>query len=247
MRRLTFLLIAAFLFAAGNCEALSLAESVKHETSKCLAKSALKQYAPYLREGLKESMKRNWKFISDSYNDKAEWSDALSRSAVDAAGYTVTPILVDGLLASSKSKFAVILKEADIGIFCWDAGKEFFSYARGEITQKEFADSLRKSAISHAETIPVKIMGYVISASGFTFIAPAVIIAGEFAIERLHAWYEFELWRNTVCTDDIRAVLGDELVRVFHLANPERRPTLSDPARHDTIASPKLRRSIANP
>ena len=246
MRRFVWLMIFALLFTAEAEGAVNLAERLQRETNKCLAKSELKQYVPYLKDSLRETLRGNWKFIKDAYDEKAEWSEALSRTAVDAVGYTVTPLLVDGVLATSDSKFAVILKEAELGIFCWEAGKEYFSYLKGDTTHEEFSEAMWKIAEHHVEGASVKILGYMISSAGATIISPAVIIAGNFAIQRIHDWYEFEQWKNTVYIDDIRAVLGDDLIRDFTIANPETHASFADTPRKPNIAEPEEHYNIIN-
>ena len=246
MRRFVWLMIFALLFSADAEGAVNLAKKLQRETNKCLAMSELKQYVPYLKDGLKETLRGNWKFIKDAYDEKAEWSEALSQTAVDAVGYTVTPILIDGVLATSDSKFAVILKEADLGIFCWEAGKEYFSYLKGNTTQEEFSENMWKIAEHHVEEASVKILGYMISSAGMTIFSPAVIIAGNFAIQRVHEWYEFEQWKKTVYIDDIRAVLGDELIRDFTIANPETHASFFDIPNRPNIAEPEEHHSFIN-
>lgn len=218
--------------------AVKLDKDLQRETRNLLLRSDLKGYAPYVKGGFIEALSGNWKFITNAYDDKAEWSDALTHTGADIAGYTLAPVIVDGLLASSESQFAILLKEAEVGVFCWSAGKEFFSYITGGITHSEFTGRLKSLSSDHVNNIPVKVIGFLVSRAGYSFISPVVIIAGSFAIQRVEEWYEFRRWKNTVYIDDIRAVLGDDLINAFTLANPERHPSLANPERRKSIAQP---------
>ncbi|MBQ7168583.1 MAG: hypothetical protein IJR63_01605 [Synergistaceae bacterium] len=236
------------LLAAFHAEgAVKLDKDLRRETRNLLLQSDLKSYAPYVGGGFIEALPGNWKFITDAYYDKAEWSDALTHTGADIAGYTIAPVIVDGLLASSESQFAILLKEAEAGVFCWSAGKEFFSYSTGGITHSEFTGRLKSLSSDYVKNIPVKILGFLASRAGCSFISPVVIIAGAFAVQRVEEWHEFQRWKNTVYVDDIRAILGDDLMRDFTLANPETRFNMADPEKRPSLANSERRKSIAQP
>lgn len=247
MRSLLCAIMLAVTTAFQAEGALRLEKDLKRETREALLKSELKSYAPYAGGGFIEALSGNWKFISNAYDDKAEWSDALTHTGADIAGYTLTPMIFDGLLASSESQFAILLKEAEAGVFCWSAGKEFFSYSTGSITHSEFTGRLKSLSSDYVKNIPVRILGFLVSKAGYSFISPVVIIAGSFAIQRVHEWHEFKRWQNTVYVDDIRAILGDNLINAFTLANPETHSSLANPETHSSLANPERRKSIANP
>ena len=238
MRRSLCVFLSLILIALEAEGAVNLEKDLRRETDRFLSQSDLKHYAPYVGDGFKEAVMGNWEFITDAYNDKAEWSQALSRTGTDIAGYTVTPVLVDGILATSKSQFAVILKEAEVGIFCWDLGREFFSYGKGDIKYDDLQNRLSRATTRELPMMSVKVLAYFIKTSGYSFLSPVVVIAGSFAIQRVHEWYEFQRWKNTVYVDDIRAVLGDELIRDFTIASPETRFNMAEPESRPSLANP---------
>ena len=239
--------LAVILAAFGAEGAVKPENNLPRETKRLLSKSELRSYAPYVGDGLKEAMKDNWRFILDAYGGKAEWPDALIQTGTDIAGYTVTPVLVDGVIAASKSQFSVILREAEIGIFCWSMGKEFFSYSKGDINYDTMRNRIAESAAKELPVMPVNVLAYLITKAGYSFLSPVVVIAGTFAIERVSDWYEFQRWKNTVYVEDIKAVLGEDLINVFNLASPEYRYNLADPETHSSLTNQEQRKSIANP
>ena len=248
MRRIICALLAVILIAPETEGAVEIEDELLRETNRELSRSALNQYVPYIGDSLKESMKDNWEFISDAYRGNAEWSDVIIRAGTDIAGYTVTPVLVDGVIAFSESEMAVILKEAEIGIFCWSMGREFFAYSRGEIKYDELKERLSDTFVKEVSIMPVKVLAYLVSsAAGYSFLSPVIMIAGSFAIKRAQEWHEFQRWKNTVCLDDVRKILGDDLINALTLATPEQRYNISDPERRSNLANPERRKSIANP
>ena len=88
------------------------------------------------------------------------------------------------------------------------------------------------------------ILAYMVSASGQTFFVPCVIIAGSFAIERVHQWYEDKRWLNTVYLDDERAILGEDLINLFNISNPEHRQNLVNPKKYNSVTNPKQRKNL---
>ena len=220
---------------------------------RAMAKSALKTFAPYALFGGITALAENWTFIKDAYDNKADWSRVLSRTGIDFAGYTVTPMVIDGVLAAAGKKVALAasLKGAGmgytLGYFCWNAGKEYFSYSVGDISREEFARRMKAHAARGVEILPVNVLAYLVSGTGYTILVPAVIIAGGFAIQRVHAWYEAKRWRDCVYLDDVRAVLGEDMINAFTLAAPETRASLADPETRTSLANPERRSSLANP
>ncbi len=248
MRRIICVLLAVILFVPETEGAAKLDKELLRETNRALLQSELKRYVPYIGDALKESFMDNWEFVSDAYRGSAELSDVLLRAGTDAAGYTVTPLLVDGIIAFTNSELAVVLREAEIGIFCWSMGREFFSYSKGEIKYDELRERLSETAVKEAPIMPVKVLAYFVSnAAGYSFLSPVIMIAGSFAIQRVREWHEFQRWKNTVCLDDVRKILGDDLINALTLANPEHRNNIADPETRPALTNPKRRKSLINP
>ena len=232
-------------------------KSVKNAVNKSLNKSALKNIAPYALFGAFKAISENWEFITDAYNNNSEWSKALTRTGIDFAGYTVTPMLIDGVFAAAGEKIALMtsLKSAGmgytLGYFIWNAGKEFFSYQTGDISadisQEGFYNRIKENITHEIELLPVNVLAYVISGTGYTIFVPVVIIAGSFAIQRIHSWHENKIWRNTVYIEDVRAILGDDLINAFTLINSEEGYNIANPERRSNIAEPERRRNFLQP
>ena len=248
MRRILCVFLAVILIVPEAGGAVELDKELLRETNRALSQSELRRYVPYIGDALKESFKDNWEFVSDAYKGNAEWSDVLLRAGTDIAGYTVTPVLVDGVIAFTNSELAVVLKEADVGIFCWSMGRELFAYSKGEIKYNELKERLSETAVKEVSLMPVKVLAYFVSsAAGYSFLSPVIVIAGSFAIQRVREWHEFQRWKNTVCLDDVRKILGDDLINALTLANPEHRHNIADLEKRPSLAKPERRKSIANP
>ena len=231
-----------------NFEARNISE-VKAETQKSLMQSSLKNTAPYIKAGLLQSLAENWEIIRNAYDNKAEWSEALSRVGTDFAGYTAMPILTDGVIASAEDKIALVSSLKNFGLgntlgcFCWNMGREFCSYQMGSISGNEFMSR----AVRAAEMIPVKVLAYIVSGTEYTLFVPVVIIGANFAFQRAHAWYEAKLWQNCIYIDDLKALLGEDLMNAFTMAEAERHYNLSEPERRSNIAEPERRYNTARP
>ena len=89
----------------------------------------MKQVAPYALGGALMAISENWEILNAAYQGEEEWEKALKRTGRDFAGYTVTPMVVDGVLAQMGDKVAIIapLKDAGvgytIGYWVWGSGK----------------------------------------------------------------------------------------------------------------------------
>ena len=83
--------------------------------------------------------------------------------------------------------------------------------------------------------------------AGAPLFVPIVIIGGSFAIQRTQAWYEEKRLRNVICLDDVRSILGDDMVEEFTLLSPEYRPNLAEPERRPNLAEPERRSNLAEP
>ena len=218
--------------------------NVRASTRKHLESSKLMDIAPYAMFGAKTALSENWQLIKDAYDNKAEWSQALSRTGLDFAGYTVTPVMIDGILASSGKRMTLMtsMKNAGtgytLGFFCWNAGREFCSWQSGNISRDEFMSRIRHNAAREIEMIPVNVMAYLVAGTGHTFFVPAVIIGGKFAVQRVHEWYESKRWKKCIYTDDLRDILGDDLMNAFTIAEPEMRYNIAEPERRFNIAEP---------
>ena len=194
--------------------------------------------------------------LKDAWDGRAAWSKALTRTGLDFAGYTATPYLVDGVLTrlGGKSIIAASLKNAGLGytlgFFIWNAGKEYLAYQLGDISDEYYKNRMKQrgaQAVREAAMIPVNMLVYKLIGSSGTFVVPAVIIGGSFAIQRIQQWYEDKQWRETITVEDAKAILGEDLMNEFTLLTPETRLNLADPERWATLAAPEERSSLIKP
>ena len=218
----------------------------------------LKRTAPYMLGGAMMALSENWNDLSLAYRGEASWERALKRTAVDFAGYTVTPMLIDGILCRAGKRFAAVmpLKNAGmgytIGYFCWGMGKEFYAYQNGDISYEVFAERARQrgqNAVGSALMVPVNmlVLKIVVAAGTSPLFVPVVIVGGGMAIQRAQEWYERKKWEDTVYLEDLVAFLGEDLIREFTLLDPVRYPSLADPERRDNLAEPEGRPSLLDP
>lgn len=207
----------------------------------------MKKAAPYAAFGAFKSLSENWELLSDAYNNRESFSKALTRTGADFAGYTVTPMLIDGVLTltGKKAALAVSLKNAGmgytLGVSLWEAGREYFAYSLGEIPSEEFYNRAgRIAARTVEEIVSVNVIGYLVSCTGYTMLVPVVIFAGQNIIQRTHSWYEDKQkerqWLNTVYLDDITKILGEDLINTFTIINSETRPSLANPFTRPSLA-----------
>ena len=218
---------------------------------------SLRKIAPYALAGGLMALSENWETLTDAWDGKSTWAKALTRTGVDFAGYTVIPYVVDGVLTqvAGKSVIAASLKNAGmgytIGFFIWNAGKEYLAYQMGDISQEEFVTRMKQRGAQvgrEASMVPVNMLLYkLISPTAGTFVVPLVIIGGSFAIQRVQNWYEDKVWMETIYLDDVKAMLGEDLINEFTLITPETRSSLADPERRANLAEPEERHSLANP
>lgn len=189
---------------------------------------------------------------------EASWERALKRTAVDFVGYTVTPMLVDGVLCRVGKRFAAVmpLKNAGmgytVGYFCWGMGKEFYAYQNGDISYEVFAERARqrgRNAVGAALMVPVNmlVLKIVVAAGASPLFVPVVIIGGGVAIQRAQEWYEQKKWEDTIYLEDLVAFLGEDLIREFTLLDPARYPSLAAPERRDNLVEPEGRHSLIEP
>ena len=218
--------------------------------------NALKKLAPYALAGGLMALSENWEMLKDAWDGRAAWSKALTRTGLDFAGYTATPYLVDGVLTrlGGKSIIAASLKNAGLGytlgFFIWNAGKEYLAYQLGDISDEYYKNRMKQrgaQAVREAAMIPVNMLVYKLIGSSGTFVVPAVIIGGSFAIQRIQQWYEDKQWRETITVEDAKAILGEDLMNEFTLLTPETRLNLADPERWATLAAPEERSSLIKP
>lgn len=218
----------------------------------------LKRTAPYMLGGAMMALSENWNDLSLAYRGESSWERVLKRTAVDFAGYTVTPMLVDGVLCRVGKRFAAVmpLKNAGmgytIGYFCWGMGKEFYAYQNGDISYEVFAERARqrgKNAVGAALMVPVNmlVLKIVVAAGATPLFVPVVIVGGGIAIQRAQEWYEQKKWEDTIYLEDLVAFLGEELIREFTLLDPARYPSLAAPERRDNLAEPEGRHSLIEP
>ena len=219
--------------------------------------NALKKIAPYALAGGVKAVSENWEILKDAWNGKATWAKALTRTGVDFAGYTVTPYIVDGILTQigSKTVIAASLKGAGmgytLGFFIWSAGKEYLAYQLGDISHDEFVKHMKQrgaQAGREAVMVPINILVCkLISPAAGTYIVPLVIVGGSFAIQRVQAWYEDKRWRETVSLEEVRDILGEDLLNEFTLMTPETRSNLVKPEGQPNLAEPENNFNLAAP
>ncbi|MBQ6773182.1 MAG: hypothetical protein IJP48_03875 [Synergistaceae bacterium] len=144
--------------------------------------SSMKKAAPYAAFGAFKSLSENWELLSDAYNNRESFSKALTRTGADFAGYTVTPMLIDGVLTltGKKAALAVSLKNAGmgytLGVSLWEAGREYFAYSLGEIPSEEFYHGAgRIAARTVEEIVSVNVIGYLLSCTGYTMLVPVCL------------------------------------------------------------------------
>ena len=218
----------------------------------------LKRTAPYMLSGAMMALSENWNDLSLAYRGESSWERALKQTAVDFAGYTVTPMLVDGILCRVGQRFAAVmpLKNAGmgytIGYFCWGMGKEFYAYQNGDISYEVFAERARRhgqNAVGHALMVPVNmlVLKIVVAAGASPIFVPVVIVGGGMAIQRAQEWYEQKKWENTIYLEDLVAFLGEDLIRELTLLDPERYPSLAAPERRANLAEPEGRHNLLEP
>ena len=218
----------------------------------------LKRTAPYMLGGAMMALSENWNDLSLAYRGEASWERALKRTAVDFAGYTVTPMLIDGIFCRVGKRFAAVmpLKNAGmgytIGYFCWGMGKEFYAYQNGDISYETFAKRAQqrgKNAVGQTLMVPVNmlVLKIVVAAGASPIFVPVVIVGGGMAIQRAQEWYERKKWENTIYLDDLVAFLGEDLIRELTLLDPARYPSLADPERRANLAEPEERSSLLEP
>jgi hypothetical protein len=219
-------------------------------------KSIISKAAPYMLGGAIMAISGNWDVLNAAYQGEEEWEKALKRTATDFAGYTVTPMMIDGVLAKAGNNVAVMvpLKNAGlgytIGYFAWGSGKEYFTFQTGDITYEEMLERLEnrgKGAVAQGAMIPANMLVLKIFGGGAAWVVPVVIISGGYVWQRGTKWYQNKIWEQTVYMDDVLAILGPDLVEDFTLLTPERRDSLAEPERRFSFAEPERRDSLAEP
>ena len=221
------------------------------------SRNSLKKIAPYALAGGLMALSENWETITDAFDNKTTWARALTRTGVDFAGYTAMPYFVDGVLTQVGGKYiiAASLKNAGmgytIGFFIWNAGKEYLSYQIGDISKEDFMNRIKQRGVQagrEAMIIPINILlCKLISPTAGTFVVPLVIIGGSFAIQRVQTWYEDKQWRETIYLDDVKIMLGEDLINEFTLITPETRSNFAEPELRSNFAEPETRHNLANP
>jgi hypothetical protein len=218
----------------------------------------IKLAAPYAVGGALMSVGENWDVLDAAYNGEEEWEKALKRTGLDFAGYTVTPIIVDSVLAKVGEKVALVtsLKNAGMGYtisyFIWGAGKEYISYQTGDIAYDELIERIHQrgiGAVKQTMMVPVNALVLKIVGGGLTgtVIVPIVIIGGGYTLQRVGDWYQNKMWEQTIYVDDVVAILGPDLVEAFTLASPERRVSLTEPERRNSLTDPDEFYNLATP
>ena len=238
-------------------EIINQAEQQRNYSLRQKIFSNMKKAAPYTFFGAGKALSENWEVIMNAYDNKESWSKALSLTGTDFAGYTVTPMLIDGAFAYAGGKTALFMSMKNaglgytLGVLAWEAGRESLAYMLGEIPQDEYYSKLRLSTGRAIETIPANIIAYIVSAGSSTLVVPLIIIAGSYVIPRAQVWYDKKLkekqWLNTVYPDDVKAILGDELINTFTIIQPERHSSLAEPERRSSLAEPERHSSLARP
>ena len=221
-------------------------------------RSALRKIDPYALGGAMMSLSENWGLLEDAWAGKSTWLKALARTGADFAGYTVTPYLADGILKQIGDKFVIAapLRAAGLGytlgFFIWNAGKEYLSYQMGNISHEDFIERIKKSGAQtgrEAAMIPVNILVYkLISATGAgTFFVPIVIIGGAFAVQRTQQWYEDRQWRKTIYLEDLKNIIGEDLINEFTFITAETRPNFAESEQRPSLSEPEERPNLINP
>lgn len=238
------------------------AEAQKLETANrsmvTSVRKKMTQAVPYMVGGALMAAMDNWELLDAAYRNDESWEKALTHTGIDFAGYTVTPMLIDGVLCKAGEKVAVLmpLKNAGlgftIGYFCWGAGKEFYAYQTGDIAYDEMLVKIgqrAKVAASGTLMIPVNmlVLKIVAGAGASTAFVPILIIGGGVAIQRAYAWYQEKIWENTIYVEDVVAMLGPDLVKEFTLLNPEKKDSLIDPQKRDNLLDPQKKPSLLEP
>ncbi|MGI6075868.1 MAG: hypothetical protein ACOYD9_05845 [Pyramidobacter sp.] len=227
------------------------------------AKTALKNAAPGLIAGGLQAIGENWKDITAAWNGEKEWDEVLTKVGSDFAGYTLTPMIVDGVIAQLPNKMSVLLapiKNAGtrtiVGIFIFGAGKEFYSYYIGDQDWDETVVQLKKRTGTVGQQIVVygaTIIYNKVAAVFLTSLAvpapwiPVVIVAGSTVWQIGKDYLAKERWRQTIYVEDISGFLGEGFVREFHLLCPERRSNILDLEQSESIFEPEYRDNLLVP
>ena len=217
------------------------------------------------------ALSENWETLTNAWDGKTTWAKALMRTGVDFAGYTAIPYVVDGVLTQIGGESVIVtsLKNAGmgytLGFFIWNAGKEYLAYQIGDISQEDFVNRMKqRGAQAGGELVSVLLLSLIPNTAGEaagatsavtagttltlgTFVVPLVIVGSSFVIQRVQSWYEDKIWRETIYLDDVKAMLGEDLINEFTLITPETRPNLAEPEGRSNLAEPEERHSLANP
>lgn len=227
------------------------------------AKIALKNAAPGIIAGGLQALGGNWQDVTAAWNGDKQWDDVLVKVGSDFAGYTLTPMIVNGLIAQLPDKASVLLaplKQSGtgtiIGIFVFGAGKEFYAYYNGDQNWEKTVGHLKKKAVIAGQQVAVYGATIVFNKVAATVLShllvpapwiPVAIVAGTQVWQIGKDYLEKERWRRTIYVEDIAGLLGESFVREFHLLCPERRNNILEPEERDNILAPEYRANILTP
>lgn len=226
------------------------------------AKIALRNAAPGIIAGGLQALGENWKDVTAAWNGEKAWDDVLVKVGKDFAGYTLTPMIVNGVIVRLPDKLVLLapLKHSGtatiIGVFVFGASKDFYAYYRGDQNWEDTVAQLKKRTAATAQQTAVFaatiVFNKVVSTALSYCLVPApwipvVIVAGPIVWQIGKDYLEKERRRQTIYVEDLIGLLGEGFVREFHLLCPEPRDNILEPEERDNILEPECRANILMP